>query len=146
MSRAGGLTMKWSALASRLVSFGGALLLISSAEAHLQGHTLDDAQCSAAWAKASPDGKPVSFDRVEPYVMDYNIIDEEGDGDGSISFEEFKSACFKGNMRSPDEVARAMEVQKPPPTPADNEYERLKNYWNAAGAEARQRFLGYIGK
>src|SRR6188472_1805600 len=30
-----------------------------SAEAHLHGHKLDDAQCSAAWAKASPDGKPV---------------------------------------------------------------------------------------
>jgi hypothetical protein len=138
--------MKWSALASRVVFLGGALLLITSAEAHLHGHSLDDAQCSAAWAKASPDGKPVSSDRVEPYVMDFNIIDEQGDGDGLISFEEFKSACFGDNMRSPDEVARAMEVQKPPPTPADNEYERLKNLWNMAGAEARQRFLGYIGK
>src|SRR5215471_6673128 len=115
--------MKW-VLASRLVFFCGALLLISGAEAHHQGFTLDEAQCRAAWAKASPDGKPVSFDRVEPYVVDYNIIDDEGDGDGSISSDEFKSACVQGQMRSPDEVARAMEVQKPPPTPADNEYER----------------------
>jgi hypothetical protein len=138
--------MKWSVLASYLVSFGGALLLVSSAEAHHHGYTLDEAQCSAAWAKASPDGKPVTPDRVQPYVVDYNIIDDEGDGDGSISSEEFKSACVQGEMRSPDEVARAMEVQKPPPTPADNQYESLKNTWNAAGAEARQRFLGYIGK
>src|SRR6476646_6064765 len=127
--------MKWSVLASHFVSFSGALLLISSAEAHLHGYTVDDAQCSAAWAKASPDGKPVTPDRVQPYVVDYNIIDDEGDGDGSISSEEFKSACVQGYMRSPDEVARAMEVQKPPPTPADNEYEGLKNSWNAAGAE-----------
>jgi hypothetical protein len=85
--------MKRSALASCLLSVGGALLLIISAEAHQEGHALDDAKCSAAWAKASPDGKPVSFDRVEPYVMDYNIVDEQGDGDGSISFDEFKRAC-----------------------------------------------------
>jgi hypothetical protein len=78
--------------------------------------------------------------------MDYNIILEGDDGDGLISFDEFKSACVGGNMRSPDEVARAMEVQKPPPTPADTQYEYLKNFWNAAGAEARQRFLEYIGK
>jgi hypothetical protein len=123
----------------------GALLLITPAEAHIEGHALDDAQCSAAWAKASPDGKPVSFVRVEPYLEHSELIDEQGDGDGWISFDEFKWACA-GWMRSPDEVARAMEVQKPPPTPADKEYELLKNVWNAAGAEARQRFLGYIGK
>jgi hypothetical protein len=138
--------MKCLALASRVLSLGGALLLTTSAEAHQQGHALDNAQCTAAWAKASPDGKPVSFNRVEPYLMDYNIIDDQGDGDGSISFDEFAWACVAGQMKSPDEVARAMEVQRPPPTPADKEYEVLKNVWNAAGAEARQRFLGYIGK
>jgi len=137
--------MKWSALASCLLSLGGALLLMTSAEAHQQGHALDDAKCGAAWAKASPDGKPVSSDRVEPYLMDYNIVDEQGDSDGLISFDEFKRACA-GSMRSPDEVARAMELQKPPPTRADVEYENLKNLWNRAGAEARQRFLGYLGK
>jgi hypothetical protein len=122
--------MKWAVLGRCLLFFGGAILLFSSVEAHHHGFALGDAQCNAAWAKASPDGKPVAFDRIEPYVVDYNKLDDEGDGDGWISAEEFKSACIQGEMRSPDEVHRAMEIQRPPPTPADNQYESLKNTWN----------------
>ena len=136
--------MKPSLLANTLLFLSGALLPICSAEAHLQGHKLDDAQCNAAWAKASPDGKPVSYDRVEPYVSEIVIVDMEEDG--TVSSEEFKLACVEGHMRSPDEVAKAMEVQKPPPTKTDIEYNSLRNLWNSAGTEARQRFLDYIGK
>ena len=135
--------MRLSNLAKAPLFLSAALLWISSVQAHLQGHKLDDAQCRAAWAKASPDGNSVSYDRVEPYVIDSNIIDMAEDG--SVSIEEFKAACLDGHMRSSDEVAKAMETQKPPPTPTDIEYERLRNVWNAAGTEARQRFLGYIG-
>ena len=136
--------MKLSKIAKALTFFSAALLPISSAEAHLQGHKLDDAQCSAAWAKASPDGKSVSYDRVDLYVIDSNIVDREEDG--NVSFEEFKAACLDGGMRSPDEVAKAMETQKPPPTPTDQEFMYMVGAWNAAGTEARQRFREYIGK
>jgi hypothetical protein len=136
--------MKPSLLANTLLFLSSALLPICSAEAHLQGHKLDDPECSAAWAKASPDGKPVSYDRVEPYVIDIVVVDMEEDG--TVSSEEFKLACVGGQMRSPDEVAKAMEMQKPPPTKIDIEYNSLRNLWNSAGTEARQRFLDYIGK
>ena len=137
--------MKPSILVSTTLLFLSAgLLLISRAEAHLQGHKLDDAQCSAAWAKASPDSKPVSHDRVAPYVIDYSIVDTEEDG--TVSSEEFQAACVDGHMMSPEEVAKAMETQKPPPTPTEIEYARMLSTWNAAGTEARQRFREYIGK
>ena len=138
------LSMKPSILASTTLLFLSVGLLLS-AQAHLEGHKLDDAQCSAAWAKASPDGKPVSYDRVEPYIVDFNIVDMD-EGDGIISSEQFKAACVDGHMRSPEEVAKAMETQKPPPTPTEIEYTRMLGAWNAAGTEARQRFREYIGK
>jgi hypothetical protein len=84
------------------------------------------------------------YDRVDPYVIDSNIVDIEEDG--SVSFEELKAACLAGGMRSPDEVAKAMETQKPPPTPTDQEFMYMVGAWNAAGTEARQRFREYIGK
>ena len=136
--------MRLSNVAKAPLLLSAALLLISSVQAHLQGHKLDDAQCRAAWAKASPDGNPVSYDRVEPYVIDSNIIDMAEDG--NVSIEEFNAACLDGNMKSPEEVAKAMETQKPPPTPSENEYARLVYGWKAAGTEARQRFREYIGK
>ena len=80
----------------------------------------------------------------EPYVINSNIIDMAEDG--SVSIEEFKAACLDGYMNSPEVVAKAMETQKPPPTPSENEYTRLVYSWNAAGTEARQRFREYIGK
>lgn len=137
--------MKRSFLASNLsLSSALLLMLISSAEAHLDGHKLDDAQCSAAWAKVSPSGNAISYEQAAPYVVEPTIIDMEGDS--TISFEEFTVGCVDGYMKSADEVAKAMEMQKPPPTPTDKEFERIVNSWDAAGTEARQRFLEFIGK
>jgi hypothetical protein len=136
--------MKMPKVAKALIFLSSAFLPISSAESHLQGYKLDDARCSAAWAKASPDGKPASYDRVEPYVIDYNIVDMEEDG--SVSFEEFKAACLDGNMRSPEEVAKAMETQKPPLTPAEQEFMGMVGAWNRASTETRRRFREYIEK
>jgi len=136
--------MTLASFATILLALIVALLPISRPQAHLQGHKLDDPECSAAWAKASPDGNPVSYDRVDPYVIDSTMIDMAEDG--SVSIEEFKAACLDGNMKSLEEVAKAMETQKPPPTPSENEYARLVYGWNAAGTEARERFREYIEK
>jgi hypothetical protein len=58
---------------------------------------LDDAQCSAAWAIASPRGVPISVNQAEPYFEAVEVAD--GDGDGSISVEEFKTACVDGLVK-----------------------------------------------
>jgi len=47
--------MKLTALARAALFLSAGLLAIASAQAHL-GHPLDDAQCNAAWAKASSNG------------------------------------------------------------------------------------------
>jgi hypothetical protein len=85
----------------------GTVLFLSAAmnlaaQAHHVGYKLDEAKCSAAWAKASPNGQAISLEQASSYVDDANIVDGEGDGDGSISFEEFKTACADGLMLSPD--------------------------------------------
>ena len=127
---------------------GTALLLMldASAQAHLVGYKLDDAECSAAWAKASPDGSAIYYERAEPYLVDVGIVDM--DGDSSISPDEFKTACVDGYMRSPEEIAQAMERPEAPVVddPIEKQYARMIGAWDAAGTEARQRFQEYIGK
>ena len=70
--------------------------LIASVQAHVGGHKLDDAQCRAAWAMASPNGDPIGENQAELYVN--NPIYVDGDGDSQITFEEFKVACANGLM------------------------------------------------
>src|SRR5262245_16221488 len=93
---------------------GIALLLIlnASAQAQIEGYKLDDVECSAAWAKASPNGSDIYYEQAEPYLEDVHIVDI--DGDSSISQEEFKIACLDGYMKSPDEIAQAMEKPEAP--------------------------------
>jgi hypothetical protein len=62
----------------------------------LGGHNLDDAQCSAAWAMASPRGEAIVANQAELYVV--NTIYVDNDADGQITFEEFKAACTSGLM------------------------------------------------
>ena len=84
--------MKLFILASTILSLG----LVAGAHAHVGGHKLDDAQCRAAWAMASPHGDAFGGDQAELYVV--NPIYVDGDGDGQITFEEFKVACANGLM------------------------------------------------
>ena len=48
--------------------------LIASVQAHL-GHPLDDAQCSAVWAKASPNGDPISWNEAGSYIPTFMTAD-----------------------------------------------------------------------
>jgi hypothetical protein len=75
-------------------------ILAVTAQAHIQGYKLDEAKCEAAWAAAGPKDNTISYEQASSYVVDTNIVDMEGDG--SISFEEFKTACIDGLMLSPD--------------------------------------------
>lgn len=88
-----------------IASAGAALLLgagfVAGAQAHNGGHKLDNAQCSAAWKAASPNGEAISGNQAEPYVVNFIILDV--DGNSELSAEEFKEGCTDGLMKSPDE-------------------------------------------
>ena len=122
------------------------LILNATAQAHSVGHKLDDATCGEAWAKASPDGSAISNGQADPYLFDAEIVDM--DGDGLISLDEFKTACLDGYMRSPAEIAQAMERSQAPIVndSIEKQYARMLGAWDAAGPEARKRFQEYIDK
>ena len=90
--------MKLITLISAALLLPAGLMLSVSAQAHIGGHKLDEAQCSAVWAKASPGGKAeaISVDQAQRYVVNVGALDE--DGDGSVTFEDFKLACADGLM------------------------------------------------
>jgi hypothetical protein len=91
--------MKLTALARTALFLSAGLLPIASAQAHF-GHPLDDAQCSAAWAMASPKGDTtITYNRAEPYVASFIVGDQ--DEDGMLSAAEFKRACSLGWVLSP---------------------------------------------
>ena len=89
--------MKLSAIALFLST---ELILIGNAQAHIQGYKLDETKCNAAWAAASAGGNTIFYEQASSYVVNAEIVDMGGDG--SISFEEFKTACDDGLMLSPD--------------------------------------------
>ena len=93
--------MKPATLARTALFLNVALILIPSAQAHL-GHPLDDAQCSAVWAKASPDGDPISWNEAGSYIPTFMTADSNQDG--MISAEEFKQACAEGRVIHPDQA------------------------------------------
>lgn len=59
---------------------------------------LDDAQCQAVWTMASPNGATLSKDQAVPYIVNFTMVDV--DGDGNITEDEFKAACGKGLVKS----------------------------------------------
>jgi hypothetical protein len=59
---------------------------------------LDDKQCQAIWQIASPNGATISKDQAVPYIVNFQLVD--GDGDGQISADEFKTACGKGLVKN----------------------------------------------
>ena len=131
---------------STVIATALSLLLNASAQAHLECYKLDEATCSAVWAKASPNDNVIYYEQAAPYLIDEDIVDM--DGDGSISQEEFKTACLDDYMRSPEEIAQALERPEAPivDDTIEKQYARIIGAWDAAGPEARQRFQEHIGK
>lgn len=92
----------------RLATLTTAAFLLTTACAFAQGANtmtsgrpsaiLDDAQCQAVWQIASPNGATISQDQAVPYIVNFQLVD--GDGDGKISADEFKTACGKGLVKN----------------------------------------------
>jgi EF hand len=59
---------------------------------------LDDAQCQTVWQMASPNGATLSQDQAVPFIVNFKMVDV--DGDGQITADEFKAACGKGLVKS----------------------------------------------
>jgi hypothetical protein len=59
---------------------------------------LDDAQCQTVWKMASPDGATLSQDQAVPFIVNFQMVDV--DGDGKITADEFKAACGKGLVKN----------------------------------------------
>ena len=71
---------------------------------------LDDAACQSLWNVASPDGETLSGDMALPYIVNFQMVDT--DKDGEISVAEFKTACGKGWVQSAD--ASTTKEMSPP--------------------------------
>ena len=92
----------------RLAILASVALLLSASYALAQGTNtmtsgrpsavLDDAKCQAVWTMASPNGAALSKDQAVPYIVNFTMVDVDGDGD--ITADEFKAACGKGLVKS----------------------------------------------
>ena len=47
---------------------------------------------------ASPDGATISENQAVPFIVNFKLVD--GDGDGKISADEFKASCGKGLVKN----------------------------------------------
>jgi len=92
----------------RLATLASVALLLSASSAFAQGANtmtsgrpsavLNDTQCQAVWKMASPDGATISENQAVPFIVNFKLVD--GDGDGKISADEFKAGCGKGLVKS----------------------------------------------
>ena len=58
---------------------------------------LNDSQCQEVWKMAAPNGATLSQDQAVPYIVNFAMVDVEGDG--NITADEFKAACGKGLVK-----------------------------------------------
>jgi EF hand len=92
----------------RLATLTSMALLVGAGCAFAQGTNtmtsgrpsavLNDAQCQTVWKMASPNGATLSQDQAVPYIVNFSMVDV--DGDGKITADEFKAACGKGLVKS----------------------------------------------
>jgi hypothetical protein len=68
---------------------------------------VDPEACQVAWTMASPNGEAISKGDPVPYVINFAMIDT--DGDGKISADEFTKGCEKGLVKADQSTAKGME-------------------------------------
>jgi hypothetical protein len=70
------------------------------------GAPLDPEKCKAAWTEASPNGDTLSKDAAVPYVINFTMVDS--DGDGQVSADEFNAACAAGLIKADTAAVKDM--------------------------------------
>ena len=55
---------------------------------------LDDAKCQTVWSMTQRDGDTLSGDQAAPFIVNFSMVD--ADGDGKITQSEFEDGCKKG--------------------------------------------------
>jgi hypothetical protein len=60
----------------------------------LDGLPSKGAKCQALWTLVSPNGPPITKDKAVPYVIDFSMVDS--DGNKTIDANEFKAGCKGG--------------------------------------------------
>jgi hypothetical protein len=74
--------------------------------ADTSGPAPDNAGCQTAWTIASPNGATLSKDAAVPYIVDFTLVDTNGDG--AIDANEFNAACLGGNTTFSEDVQAAL--------------------------------------
>jgi hypothetical protein len=93
--------MKLAILTSVAVVFSAGIAFAQGANTMTSGRpsaVLNDTQCQAVWTMASPNGAAISKDQAVPYIVNFTMVDV--DGDGNITADEFKAACGKGLVKN----------------------------------------------
>jgi hypothetical protein len=60
---------------------------------------LNTAQCKDVWSLTERRGDTLSADKATPFIVNWHIADVNGDG--QISWHEFRKACGKGLVSNP---------------------------------------------
>jgi hypothetical protein len=72
-----------------IVTCAAGLLIGGVAQAAEKGVPLEGAKCQALWTLVSPNGAPITKYKADLYVIDFTMVD--ADGDGTIDANEFKA-------------------------------------------------------
>ncbi len=99
--------MKLATLSCSMLLLGALAFAGAAQAADEKGAALDDAQCQAAWKMASPNGDTLSKDQVEPYVINFTMVDT--DGDGKVSPDEFSKGCAGGFVKADTATVKDMQ-------------------------------------
>ena len=86
---------------NKLAIMTGLALLLSTGYAFAEPMTsgrpsavLDDAQCQSVWSRTERDGDTLSEGKARPFIVNFKMVD--ANGDGKITWDEFKAGCAKG--------------------------------------------------
>lgn len=66
---------------------------------------LNDTQCQKVWSLTEREGDTLSQDKAHPFIVNFKLVDVNGDG--KITWAEFKKGCTKGLVSNPTTGASA---------------------------------------
>src|SRR5262245_58526011 len=89
----------------------------------LSAALLNDAQCRTAWKVASSNGATLSKDQAEPYIVDVQVVDFDGDAVSNMPCLSFAAGVVYGSQDA--QVSDLMAPAKK----AQASFEETKAFW-----------------